>query len=252
MMQPLHITAHLAGSISLARPSDLSLDGILAAQVLRRHYGNDFYNLPDPSEHLAFARLPLALRGQPSDTVAQAETGYVLWDRATRMKDESLWYWACSTAQIEIAGRDTQYWNKRFDAQPGLSDHIDFGGRVEKIIIEQGRYKAYHMPLPTLVTDKIVWYAYGDAEEIDRLLSDVTGIGKKRVQGNGHVLRWHIEPSADDWSEWRAGQLLRPIPGPLFDLELATPHDIQHCAFRAPQWHPLNQQLCVVTAVRRG
>lgn len=250
-MQPLQITAYLAGSISLARPSDLALDGILATQVLRRHYGDGFYTLPDPNEHLEFARLPLALRGRPSDAVEQAETGYTLWDSATHARDESLWYWACSSAQMNVQGRDTQYWNKRFDVQPGLSDHIDFGGRVEKILIEQGRYKAYHMPIPTLITDKVVWYAYGDGEEIKRLLSDVAAIGKKRVQGQGHVIKWQVEPIPNDCSEWRDGHLMRPIPGPLVDLATVTPHDIQHCAFRAPQWHPLNQAMCVVKAVSK-
>lgn len=252
MMQPLQITAHLAGSIALARPADLALDGILAAQVLRRHYGNEFYGLPDPKEYLCFARLPLALRGKPSEAIQSAETGYVLWDAATRWRDESLWYWACSSAQMEVKARDTPYWNKRFDTQAALSDHIDFGGRVEKIIIEQGQYKAYHMPLPTLVTGNIAWYASGDAEAIERLLFGVSAIGKKRVQGNGYVLRWQIEERGEDWSEWRNGQLMRPIPGPLFDASAATPQDIQHIAFRAPQWHVLNQAMCVVKAARHA
>lgn len=250
-MQPLKITAHLAGSIALARPEDLALDGILAVQVLRAHYGNEFYSLPDPKEHLIFARLPLALRGAPSKNIEQAETGYVLWDAATRVKDESLWYWACSRAQIDVMGRDTHYWNKRFDTQPPLSDHIDFGGRVEKIIIEQGQFKAYHMPLPTLVCDKVVWYACGEAEAVSRLLQGVWGIGKKRVQGEGAILRWEIEPIEHDCSEWRAGQLMRPIPGPLVDGEQITPLDIQHIAFRAPQWHPLNQAMCVTRAEKK-
>jgi CRISPR type IV-associated protein Csf3 len=252
VMQPLQITAHLAGSISLARPQDLALDGILAVQVMRRHYGNDFYTLPDPSEHLMFARLPLVMRGKPTASVESAETGYVLWDSATRTRDESLWYWSCSAAQIDVHARDTQYWNKRFDTQPGLSDHIDFGGKVEKIIIEQGRYKAYHMPLPTLVTDKVTWYAYGEREAVANLLQGVSAIGKKRVQGNGYCLRWDVEPIADDWSEWRDDQLMRPLPGPLVDAEQIRPLNMEYIAFRAPQWHPLNQAMCVTKAVLHG
>ena len=252
MVQPLKIMAHVAGSIALARPQDLALDGILAAQVLRRHYGNDFYSLPNPSEHLQFARLPLEMRGRPADEIARAKTGYVLWDAATRQKDESLWYWACSSAQIEVKARDTQYWNKRFDTQAALSDHIDFAGKREKILIEQGQFKAYHMPLPTLVTDRVVWYASGDAEQVASLLIGVSGLGKKRVQGNGAVLRWEIEPMDEDWSEWRAGQLMRAIPGPLIDTERVRPLALEYIAFREPQWHPLNQAMCVTQAVRRG
>jgi CRISPR type IV-associated protein Csf3 len=250
-MRPLQITAHLAGSIAISRPEDIALDGILAAQELRRHFGAEFYLLPDPSEHLTFARLPLALKGQPSAAIEQAETGYVVLDKGTGWEEQSLWYWACSRAQIDVRAHETQYWNKRFDVQPALSDHIDFAGRVEKIIIENGRYKAYHMPLPTLVTDTIIWYAYGEAGPIASLLSGVTAIGKKRAYGNGAVVRWQIEEQSQDWSEWRAGQLMRPIPGPLFDQETATPLNLEYIAFRAPQWHPLNQMMCVTAAIRK-
>src|SRR5215469_510020 len=218
MFQSLKITAYLAGSIALARPEDISLDGILATQVLCRHYGEEFYFLPDPKEHLEFARLPLEMRGKPSPDIEGADTGFALWDSASRKRDESLWYWACSSAQIEVKGRYTQHWNKRFDSQAALSDHIDFGDRVEKILIEQGQYKAYHMPLPTLVCDKAVWYVCGEMEAIARLLLPVSAIGKKRVQGNGAVLRWEVEPITEDRSEWLNGELLRPIPGPLVDM----------------------------------
>lgn len=251
MFQPLTITAHVAGSIAVTRPEDLALDGILAAQVMRRHYGDDFYTLPNPSEHLLFARLPLEMRGNPSEEIARAETGRVLFDAATGLRDTTYWYWACSRARIDVMARDTHHWNKRFDTHPALADHIDFGGKREKILIEQGRYKAYHMPLSTLVCNKVVWHAFGDAEQVVALLHSISGIGKKRVQGEGHVLRWEIEPMDEDWSEWRDGQLMRPIPGPLVDTSEIISHDIQHIAYRAPQWHPLNQALCVVRAERK-
>lgn len=247
-MQPLCITAYVAGSIALARPEDLSLDGLLAYQVLRKHFGDEFYTLPDPKEELRFARLPLEMRGKPSKKIEAMQTGDI-WQSRT-VQDDSCWYHACSSAQIAVKGRDTQYWNKRFDTQAELSKHLDFGGRVEKILIEQGRYKAYHMPLPTMVTDKVVWYAVGDSEQIADFLCPIMAMGKKRVQGNGHVLRWTIEPMAEDYSEWRDGVLMRPIPGPL--AHSMTPLDMQHIAYRAPQWHPMNQALCVVKALKDG
>src|SRR5690348_17321071 len=189
-MEPLEITAYVAGSIALARPEDLDLDGILAYQTLRKHYGEAFYSLPDPKETLHFARLPLEMRGKLSERIQQLQTGDI-WIDATH-EDISPWYWSCSRAMIDVKGRDTQYWNKRFDTQAALSDHIDFKGRVQKIIIENGRYKAYHMPLPTLVTDKVRWYCYGEAEAIAELLLTVSSLGKKRNYGNGAVLRCRL------------------------------------------------------------
>ncbi len=246
-MQALAITAYVAGSIALARPEDLALDGILAYQALRRHFGSGFYSLPDPKETLYFARLPLEMRGLPDARIEALSTGDIWIDR--EHQDNSLWYWACSSAQIDVAARDTQHWNKRFDSQPALSDRIDFGGRVEKVLIEQGRYKSYHMPLPMLVTDKVTWFAYGDMEEVRELLADIPALGKKRVQGQGAVLKWEVEAIEQDYSEWRGDTLMRPIPGPLFK---GLPLDVQHIAYRAPQWHTANQAMCVVQGVKHG
>lgn len=251
MFRPLKITAHLAGSIALARPEDIALDGLLAYEVLRRHFGADFYHLPDPKEKLYFAALPLEMRGRPSPKIVQLPTGALWMEPGKQNIDESLWYWACSSAQIEVKGHDTQYWNKRFDTAPALSDHIDFGGRVEKVIIEQGRFKAYHMPLTTMIAEKIEWYAYGDREVIADILCPLMAIGKKRVQGQGHVLRWEVEEVQEDYSEWKDGQLMRPIPGPLLPKDV-TPLDIQYIAYRAPQWHVCNQAMCATKVVRRG
>ncbi len=248
-MQPLAITAYVAGSIALARPEDLALDGILAYQVLRRHFGEDFYSLPDPKETLYFARLPLEMRGLPDARIDALKTGDIWIDKAHQ--DSSMWYWSCSSAQIEVKARDTQHWNKRFDAQPALSDSIDFAGRVQKVIIEQGRYKSYHMPLPTLVCDKVLWYAYGDMEAIAALWCDVAAIGKKRVQGNGAVLRWTIAPTLEDYSDWKDGKLMRPLPV-IGDWTEMTPLDVQYIAYRAPQWHSANQAMCMVQGVKHG
>lgn len=253
MLAPLEITAYLAGGIALSRPEDLALDGILTAQVLRRHFGEEFYYLPNPKECLYFARLPLEMRGSPSPQIIASTTGDKWIVPHEGLYDESLWYWSCSSAQIDVKARDTHYWNKRFDTQASLSDHIDFGGRVEKIIIEQGQYKAYHMPLPTLITNKIMWYAYGDREAMTDLLSPVMGIGKKRAQGEGHVLRWGIEEITDDCSTWKENCLMRPLPGPLAqDILWQETPNIRHIAFRAPQWHPMNQVMCAVGGKRHA
>jgi CRISPR type IV-associated protein Csf3 len=249
-VEAMQITAYVAGSIALARPSDLALDGLLSYQLLRRHFRDEFYYLPDPKESLIFARLPLEMRGNPLPRIQNMRTGDKWIASREGLKDESLWYWACSSAQIDVKGRETQYWNKRFDTQAALSDHIDFGGKVEKILIEQGRYKAYHMPLPTLVCDKVIWYAYGDMEKVAELLLPIMAMGKKRVQGNGAVLRWEITPMQEDWSDWQNNQLMRPLPTKLgagIEWQL---FDMQHTAFRAPQWHSGNQTMCVTRGKR--
>src|SRR2546429_7393209 len=91
-MQPMQITAYVAGSIALARPEDLALDGLLSYQTLRRHFGDEFYYLPDPKETLLFARLPLEMRGDPSPRVQNMHTGDRWIVPAEHIADKSLWY----------------------------------------------------------------------------------------------------------------------------------------------------------------
>lgn len=250
-MMPMQITAYVAGSIALARPEDLALDGLLSYQLLRRHFKDEFYYLPDPKQCLYFARIPLEMRGEPSPLMREMPTGAKWMVPSEGLLDESLWYWACSSAQIDVKGRETQYWNKRFDTQASLSDHIDFGGKVEKILIEQGRYKAYHMPLPTLVCDKVTWYAYGDMEKVADLLTGIAAIGKKRSYGNGNVIKILVGAMGHDWSEWRNNKLMRPMPGPLAkNVQWHGGFNAQLTAFRAPQWHAGNQTMCVTKGER--
>ncbi len=105
------------------------------------------------------------------------------------------------------------------------------------------------MPLPQLVTDHVTWYAYGQMEAIADILCPVSAIAKKRSSGHGAVLRWTIEPMGQDWSEWRDDRLMRPVPATL--ARHITPLGIQYIAFRAPQWHPVNQAMCVVKGERQ-
>jgi CRISPR type IV-associated protein Csf3 len=247
MFEPLCITAYLESSIGVSRPEDVSLDGILAHEVLRKHFGYSFYSLPDPKEVLYFARLPLEMRGLPSERVQELQTGALWIDQAHQ--DISPWYWSCSRTQLQIRSRATQYWNKQI--AESMTDSIDFKGRRGKIIIEQGQFKSYHMPLAKLIAARAWWYVYGDKEQLATLLLPVIAIGKKTAQGQGHVLRWTIEPTLEDYSEWKDGKLMRPLPV-IGNWQEVTPLDMQYVAFRAPQWHPANQQMCVVAGVKHG
>lgn len=247
MFEPLAITAYLESSVGIGRPEDISLDGILAYEVLRKHFGYSFYMLPDPKEVLYFTRLPLEMRGLPDKRIQALQTGEVWIDKNT--PDINPWYWACSSTQMQIRGRDTLYWNKQI--AESMTDSIDFQGRRGKIIIEQGQFKSYHMPLTKLIASKVMWYVHGDKEQIASILLSIMAIGKKTSQGNGRVLRWVIEPTMEDYSEWKDGKLMRPLPV-VGNWQEVTPLDMQHIAFRAPQWHPANQGMCVISGIRHG
>ncbi len=190
LLEPLRVRAWLRTPV-VCEPA-LPLDGILHYQALRERYGAESATvpggLPGRSEE-SIPILPLAVRddgGKPH------------------------WYYASSWAQWpeRADGQDT--WNKRL-----ATTHVELlsdTGRPVRVQISRGRYRAYHMPIFYRSALHVEWYCCGDVERLAALLAPVTHIGKKRSQGWGRVMRWEIEPVAEDWSVWRNGKLMRTIP----------------------------------------
>jgi CRISPR type IV-associated protein Csf3 len=212
MYNPLHITAYLQTPV--VSDASLPLDGILHYLVHRDAYGHQDATLPGAATDVKHVNAPLLIkrRGQPT------------------------WYYAASWAQWSgSVALGTDHWTKRFDAKH--SDMVNFSGKRGKVIVEQGAYKAYHMPVFVRHAVQVSWYAVGNGAEIRRLLRYATHIGKKTAQGYGAVLRWEVEPWHEDWSERSPqGRLMRPIPaasGPLV-------------GYRPSYWLPKNQAPCMV------
>lgn len=190
--EPLRVTALLrAGVVS---DEYLPLDGILFSQAMRDYFGPRTQSLPgggvDAKAHLSVST-PLEVRFNA---------------------DHSLWWYACSFAQPQpwwlAEGQD--HWNKRFDQS--LVELIDFHGKRGRVIIEQNRYRAYHMPVFYRVAEKIEWYCVGEKKRIAALLNTVTHIGKKGAQGWGRVSEWRVESFSEDWSCWKDGRPMRSLP----------------------------------------
>jgi CRISPR type IV-associated protein Csf3 len=215
--EPLRIMAHLRTGVVTDRW--LPLDTILLYQASRDAYGAQVATLPGGETEKQDVGMPLA--------IIHPDTPY--------------WYYACSWAQPQpwwvAEGRD--HWNKRFDQ--GFAHLVDFGSRRGKVIIEQGQYKAYHMPVFYRVADRVEWYCIGDRERIEALLSTVTHIGKKRSQGWGRVIQWEIEPWPEDWSVWHNGQLTRGVPAG--DVAGKGTFDFVHYGLRPSYYRQENQMM---------
>ena len=155
---------------------------------------------------------------------------------------EQHWYYACSWAQPQpwwiAEGQD--HWNKRFDS--ALADLVDFGKRRGKVIIEQGQYKAYHMPVFYYVADVIEWFCVGDRSRIEELISTVTHLGKKSSQGWGRVSKWTVEDWPDDWSVRRDGKLTRGVPAG----DVNGPVNFVQYGLRPSYYRKENQMLVVM------
>jgi len=186
-LEPLRIRANLRTGVVADRW--LPLDGILLYQAHRMEAGGGpEATIPGEYTRQKIATLPL---------------GIVHPGRKN-------WYYQCSWAQWSHNIEAQDHWNKRFDSR--LADLIDFDGKRGNVIIKSGQYKAYRMPIFYRVALQIDWYCVGDKTEIEILLSTLTHIGKKGVQGWGRVISWEIESCEIDWSVWRDGKLMRGIP----------------------------------------
>jgi len=212
--EPLRIVAQLGSNIIADRW--LPLDGLLLYQICRAQWGAQALTMPG------------------GDTTYEANTLPVEIINPGRAD----WYYACSWAQPQPwwVGEGQDHWNKRFDL--GFATLIDFSGRRGKIIIEKGKYKAYHMPLFYYIADYVEWYCIADKKEVESLLSTALYLGKKGAQGWGRVRRWIVEAWPVDWSVWRAGCLTRGIP-PQDEFGL----DLVLYGLRPPYYRAENQML---------
>jgi len=184
--EPLRVMAHLRTGVISDRW--LPLDAILLYQISRQQFGPQAATLPGGEQESRGITMPLLIvhPGEPH------------------------WYYACSWAQPQPwwVAEAKDYWNKRLDSQFAYLLTRD----CKKVTIRKGRYKAYHMPVFYYAALRVEWYCVGDRAGIERLLSTVTHIGKKRSQGWGRVMQWEVEPVSENWSVWRDGYLMRGIP----------------------------------------
>lgn len=214
--EPLRVTARLRTGVVADRW--LPLDGILLYQACREQLGPETVTVPGGTKVQGVSTLPLEI----------IHPG------------RRIWYYACSWAQPQpwwvAEGQD--HWNKRFDM--GFADLVDFGKRRGKVVIEQGKYKAYHMSIFYRAADRIEWFCVGDRKEIEQLLSTVTHIGKKAAQGWGRVMSWVVESWHSDWSVWREEKLTRGVPP-----DDAQGMDVMLYGVR-PSYYRRNNQMLVV------
>lgn len=90
----------------------------------------------------------------------------------------------------------------------------------------------------------VTWYAQGDADEVERLLTDVSFIGKRRASGYGQVAGMSIEVDDLDGITGLFGEPLRPVPIELFKGDQTALR--ADAAWRPAYWHPANRAICFV------
>lgn len=194
------------------------LDGLLAAAAHREVLGGEYGTTADHHvRQLPLARSPAAWRAN------------------------NQWVWLASCATWAGDETDVRWWHRRADWDAA----IDRGVRLPPVLRDnQGRYRAWRMPLTVTAAAELAWTAAGDPDQVRELLGRVRQVGAKRSQGEGVVTGWRVDdlgPLGDPATlAARAdGTPARPLPARCA-AQLGWPADVDTvpAAVRPPYWRP--------------
>ena len=145
-----------------------------------------------------------------------------------------------------------QGWKKRWDEE---NEDLLAAPTKRKFRVghKSGFFKAFDMPVVVKACKTLHFCCVGNREEIERLLSGVRFVGKKRSQGLGLVKKIVVSDGEEDWSCWLNGLPMRAIPaGPDYIQDLLDRNKnqqfhfkLQRMGYKPPYWHPQNQTLCL-------
>lgn len=225
---PFTVTADLADGFAAGAPWGISLDGLLAAEIWARHKEHErgagrvteplCVDVPAPDLDLPLERCDL---------------------------DPVRWHWAATFAWPGSGLPEPQvhHWTSRVDDRHlhQVATHVPSAVDPSK-----GRYRNRYMPLIRTVTTRLTWRGVGDVDLIRDLLAPVVSIGKKRRSGQGHVVRWRVEPDAE-LDPWAASHLHPDHTlGRTAPAACLAAHDVDDggtgtAGLRPPYFHPQRQ-----------
>ncbi len=149
---------------------------------------------------------------------------------------------ACSSPHYALNHEDATRYRKRWDYH---DKHLDWGKKKAKFSTSEGHTKSYDLPLYLREIPRIDWFCTADGDRLQKYLSRVRYIGKKRSYGYGRIDRWEISEFDRDWSLWRGDEIARPVPLRLIDRHYAG-NTIMKWGWRSPYWLPENQDVCIL------
>lgn len=214
---PLEVRMDVIPPVYITAPW-LHLDSILTYLCTRDALDDLFYCMPT-EETIDVSLLDLPLK--KTDDVYHASVG-IYSENAKLYKD---------TIYKRFTDKETYKLSKRQQK-----------GRIKT---NQGHFKDFMINLPILITDNITFYCNGDKKELNRLLNHLTSIGKKTSIGGGRINKIIISETSEDYSFFKDGKIMRPIPTkmkiPIFEGMI-----FQQQPYKPPYWDKNNVAMCYV------
>lgn len=214
-----HVEVELTTSKPVAYTDLPTLDGVLAAAVVRELFQNERF-LHDPSA-CVYQPLPLGLEREID--------GLPLW-RSTNFFPVGEW----AEYRTHI--------HKRTEANPyrlaAVYGTLDAKSPRRSPSSVAGQYMDYRIPVRAVMSERFVARCVGNADEIRRLLiENVTALGRHRAAGFGSVLEWKVTVVPGEFSfHDEDGVPLRPIP---IQTGFGT-----FQGWTPPYWHRAAWRLC--------
>jgi CRISPR type IV-associated protein Csf3 len=224
-MEAIKVTAFLSSPIAVCDDWTPSLDALLEWQILEK------LNLlsPNPTTEQVAETRPLVFTEMP------IEKGDLNGE----------WYWKVSSPCYAYTVDQQSRFRKRWS--PGVdSPEPNWGKRKPKFTTSQGAEKAYDLPLFLRSAYAIHWYGIGDPSATLSLLESITGLGKKRSQGYGQILKWVVEPFSHDWHLWKVNTLMKAVPIEMLDPSQKVQCTLMNWGWRPPGWLAANKSFCAM------
>lgn len=212
--QPFKVEIKLGTPLLLANPY-IHGDSVLMALLMKRVLGDEYYNLPAKSPLPIHKILKLPLK-----------------------QTKDVYHASVSQFDTDVIKTETVY--KRFD-----EEHLDrVKTKITKVRKGQGFFKDYMIKFPVIPTKTVTFYFNGSIHECDKILNDLTSLGKKTDIGYGIVRAVELEETDKDYSLMKDGKCMRPLPAKEFQPMFGYPSVSQRLAWRAPYWDKKNITMC--------
>jgi CRISPR type IV-associated protein Csf3 len=216
--QPLQVSFKVRPPVFLAHPW-LYFDSLIQYLCLRDALGEQFYILP-------------------SDITLPVE------DLQIPIKKTMDVYHA-SVSQFDKAPLYQSTIYKRFNDKNVES--LKPKQRKGKVHTDRGYFKDFMINLPFITPELITFYTCADPKEIKRLLPHLTHLGKKGAIGGGKILGYTVEEAETDYSFYKDGNIMRPIPQELArSFPLLEGTQFMNSSYKPPYWDKSNIKMCLV------